>query len=302
MVANLDLPHFIHEDFLFTVKQNHNPIWGYFSLIDNMQSSLKKNFAVTVAVVVGLGLTGAAAMVFTTSMPTVSIAAEKTIKGSVLYRERIALPPEAKLIVQLADVSLADAPAKIIGETTVEPITGVPIPYTIEYDSSKLEPGHQYALQARISAGDTLWFVNDTRYSFDPEQSSTLYEIQVVMVGRNDGAQEATNLFDKEWLAEDLLNGGVIDTAQSTLTVQTDGSVNGSGSCNRYFGTAEINEEKLTFSQMGSTFMMCPPALMDQERKFFDVLANTKSYKIELGKLVLLNEQDEKIATLAPKS
>ena len=265
-----------------------------------MQSSLKKNFAVTVAVLVGLGVTGTAAMVLTTSMPSVSIAAEKTIKGDVIYRERIALPPEAKLIVELADVSLADAPAKIIGDVTIDPISGPPIPFSIDYDSSKLEPGHTYALQARISAGDTLWFVNESRHSFDPEQLQSKYDIQVVMVGRSETSGEATGLFGKEWLAEDLQNGGVIDNAQTTLTVQEDGSVSGSGSCNRYFGTAEVNENKLSFGQMGSTFMMCPPALMNQERKFFDVLTNTKSYKIELGKLLLLDEQDEKIATFAP--
>ncbi|WP_374830535.1 META domain-containing protein [Paenochrobactrum pullorum] len=265
-----------------------------------MQSSFKKNFAVTAAIIMGLVVTGAATMVFTTSMPSVSIAAEKTIKGNVIYLERIALPPEAKLIVELADVSLADAPAKIIGDVTIDSISGPPIPYSIDYDSSKLEANHTYALQARISAGDTLWFVNDTRHSFDPEKLQSQYDIQVVMVGRSEASDQATGLFGKEWLAEDLQNAGVIDNAQTTLTVQEDGSVNGSGSCNRYFGSVEISEDKLSFGQMGSTFMMCPPALMDQERKFFDVLANTRRYKIEMGKLVLLNEQDEKIAILAP--
>ncbi|MGU3574858.1 META domain-containing protein [Brucellaceae bacterium C25G] len=267
-----------------------------------MQSSLKKNFAVTAAVLIGLGLTGAATMVFTTSMPTVSIAAESTIKGAVIYRERIALPPEAKLIVELADVSMADAPAKIIGETSIVPANGAPIAYSINYDSSELEPGHQYALQARISAGDTLWFVNDTRHSFNPDKVQPNYDIQVVMVGRGETSHVATSLFDKEWLAEDLQNGGVIDNAQSTLSIKEDGSVSGSGGCNRYFGKVEIKEEDLTFGQMGSTFMMCPPALMDQERKFFDILAAAKSYKIELGKLLLLNEQNEKIATLSPNA
>lgn len=265
-----------------------------------MQSSLKKNFAVTIAILMGLGVTGVATTMFATTIPSASIAAEKTIKGHVLYRERIALPPEAKLIVELADISMADAPAKIISEAIVEPINGAPIAYSIDYDSSKLEPGHQYALQARISAGDTLWFVNDTRHNFDPEQPLSQYDIQVVMVGRSDDVGEATSLFNKEWLAEDLQNSGVTDNAQTTLTVQEDGSISGSGCCNRYFGSAEIKEDKLIFSQLGNTFMMCPPALMDQERKFFDILANTRHYKIELGKLILLNEQDEKIAILAP--
>ena len=50
------------------------------------------------------------------AVPELSVAAEKTVKGEVMYRERIALPPNAVLSVQLADVSLADAPAAIVGE------------------------------------------------------------------------------------------------------------------------------------------------------------------------------------------
>ena len=50
------------------------------------------------------------------AVPEMSNAAERTLKGEVMYRERIALPPNAVLSVQLADVSLADAPATMIGE------------------------------------------------------------------------------------------------------------------------------------------------------------------------------------------
>ncbi len=42
-------------------------------------------------------------------------AAEHVLHGEVLYRERIALPPNAIVSVQLADVSLADAPANTLG-------------------------------------------------------------------------------------------------------------------------------------------------------------------------------------------
>src|SRR6516225_3433270 len=42
-----------------------------------------------------------------------------TISGNVAYRERIALPENAVLIVQLQDVSFADAPAKVIAEQKI---------------------------------------------------------------------------------------------------------------------------------------------------------------------------------------
>ncbi|MER9998537.1 META domain-containing protein [Mesorhizobium sp. M0051] len=44
------------------------------------------------------------------AVPGPSVAAGKTVRGEVIYRERIALLPSAVLSVQLADVSRADAP------------------------------------------------------------------------------------------------------------------------------------------------------------------------------------------------
>lgn len=85
-----------------------------------MLKGLTKTLSIAAALAAGIGVLGGAAMFLTTSMPTASIAADKTISGKVIYRERIALPPEARLIVQLNDISLADAPSKIIGETQVD--------------------------------------------------------------------------------------------------------------------------------------------------------------------------------------
>ncbi|TIV73114.1 MAG: hypothetical protein E5V93_18665, partial [Mesorhizobium sp.] len=55
------------------------------------------------------------------AVPQVTKAAEKTIAGEVTYRERIALPPDAVLVVELADVSLADAPAIVIAKRRIAP-------------------------------------------------------------------------------------------------------------------------------------------------------------------------------------
>jgi putative lipoprotein len=55
------------------------------------------------------------------AVPEVTKAGEKTIAGEVTYRERIALPLDAVLVVELADVSLADAPATVIAKRRIAP-------------------------------------------------------------------------------------------------------------------------------------------------------------------------------------
>ncbi|GAA5540380.1 MULTISPECIES: YbaY family lipoprotein [Brucella/Ochrobactrum group] len=265
-----------------------------------MRKLLKSTLSIAAALVVGLGALGGAALFLTTSMPTSSIAAEKTVSGKVMYRERIALPPEAKLTVQLADISLADAPSTTIAETRIESAQGSPIPFAINFDTDQIQSGHTYALQARITAGDTLWFVNDQNYTIDPANPGAPVEMRVVMVRKSADEAVSIGIEGKDWLAEDIQGGGVIDNAQTTLTVTSDGSVSGSGGCNRYFSKATVTGENISFAEVGSTYMQCPPALMNQERKFLDTLTRTRSYKIDtVGKLVLLDQEGKEIATLA---
>lgn len=73
--------------------------------------------------------------------PAEALAQTWTLSGTVTYRERMALPSDARVTVSLADVSLADAPAQVLGETVVDPAgRQVPIPYQISYDDSALRP------------------------------------------------------------------------------------------------------------------------------------------------------------------
>ncbi|RWE69181.1 YbaY family lipoprotein [Mesorhizobium sp.] len=100
--------------------------------------------------------------------PQVTKAAEKTIAGEVSYRERIALPPDAVLVVELADVSLANAPATVIAKRRIAPTGQVPIKFEIGFDANAIQKGRTYALQARITVGERLMFITDTNHQVDP--------------------------------------------------------------------------------------------------------------------------------------
>lgn len=105
------------------------------------------------------------------------------VTGNVLYRERIALPPNAIVKVQLADVSRADAAAVVLGEQTIE-LKGkqVPIPFEIAYDPAKIDPRMTYAVSARITVEDKLWFISTTRYSVITNKQPMKVDIMVERV------------------------------------------------------------------------------------------------------------------------
>ncbi|WP_439574273.1 META domain-containing protein [Phreatobacter sp.] len=83
------------------------------------------------------------------------------------------------------------------------------------------------------------------------------------------------------WLAEDIRGGGVVDRIQTVLDIAGDGRVSGSGGCNRIAGQARIEGPAISFSQMASTRMACPPAVMDQEMKFLSALGEVRRWRID---------------------
>ena len=88
------------------------------------------------------------------------------IDGSVWFRERLALPPDAKLKVQLLDVSKMDVAAEVLAETVLD-VQSVPRAFSLTVMADKYINGHSYAVAARITQGDSLLFINTQRYSVD---------------------------------------------------------------------------------------------------------------------------------------
>lgn len=90
-----------------------------------------------------------------------------SVTGNITYRERIALPPTAQVEIQLADVSLMDAPSKTIAQQSFTADgRQVPFPFTLTVDQRRLDPRGSYAVSARITdASGKLMFITDTRNS-----------------------------------------------------------------------------------------------------------------------------------------
>jgi putative lipoprotein len=224
------------------------------------------------------------------ALPLASLGAEKSISGEVLYRERIALPPNAILTVELADVSLADAPAAIIGKQVVDPAGQVPIKFTISFDPAVIQPNMQYALQARITVNDTLWFINDMRHTVDP-LADAQQSLVLKMVRKSEAPAPTSNIFDAVWVSEDASGAGM----PPTFSVKADGKLFGKGPCNNYFGTAKIGDGTIAIGDVGSTRMACAPDVMDREKAFFEMLRNAASFDIKAGRLTLRGKDGEDI-------
>jgi putative lipoprotein len=88
--------------------------------------------------------------------------AKALVTGQVIYRERILLEPPGVVTVNLADTSLADAPAQVIATQVIEGVTGPPIKFALSYDPATIIASHTYTVSARIEVDGRLRFITDT--------------------------------------------------------------------------------------------------------------------------------------------
>jgi putative lipoprotein len=109
-----------------------------------------------------------------------------TLRGVVVYRERMALPINASIDVRLLDVSLQDVPSKVLAQQTIEAAgQSVPIPFELSYDPGQVREGLSYAVRAEIrsSSGSLLWTTDTVHPVLTRGAPTNDVEIRLVRVG-----------------------------------------------------------------------------------------------------------------------
>jgi putative lipoprotein len=106
-----------------------------------------------------------------------------SLQGEVYYLPKIALPADCTLTVKLSDITLADAPDKVIGVSQTPVNHQVPFPFDVGYNARLLEEGHHYALSARIEQQGRLLWIDDTIHAVELNSNDqTGLKIKVVAV------------------------------------------------------------------------------------------------------------------------
>ena len=83
------------------------------------------------------------------------------LKGSVTYRERMAIPADAVVDVWIADTSPGIVAAVLLAETSVKAEgRQVPLPFELRYGPARVQPGHTYGVRAAIKVGGNITFAS----------------------------------------------------------------------------------------------------------------------------------------------
>ena len=226
----------------------------------------------------------------------------KTVSGSVAYRQRIAMPPDAVLTVRVEEVSRADAPAVLLAETR-EPFgeRQVPIPFSLQVFGASVDPRFSYAVRASITVSDELRFTTTRSYPVLTRGATNTVNLLLEAVQpavpqtRTTAAESvvAAGLKDTYWKLVELDGTQVTQATQqrreARITLAGEGMrLSAFGGCNQLGGGYVQEGNVLRFTQMAGTMMACEPPVMELEDRFLKILGATTGYRIEGQQLILL--------------
>lgn len=190
------------------------------------------------------------------------------LTGTVTYRERIALPPDAVVTVRLLDVSLADAPSVTLAEQAIRAEgRNVPIPYTLAYDPGRVDARHRYVVRAEIrdGAGALRWTTDTAIPVLTDGAPSDGVEVRVVQVAGGDRSSALDGVVGPEWRLVEIASpdGGAVRPQPDealTITFQPDGQVGGRADCNSFGGRYTLGPSgELALSGVAATLAACLP-------------------------------------------
>lgn len=222
-----------------------------------------------------------------------------TLTGAASYRERMALPPGATFEAILEDVSLAGAPATVLGRYGPVAAGMPPFAFTIGYDDAAVVTGHRYNLRAAVRHDGRLLFTTDRHApAFDSGKS---LDLRMVRVKSPPAAKAPTTLRGTYWKLVALRGKpvrAVKDQREPHFVLDaSEYRVHGSGGCNNIMGGFTLEGDRLRFTQMASTMMMCPEG-MEQEASFLKTLETVARYRIAGDALTLDDDKGKAVAKL----
>ncbi|MFN8831453.1 MAG: META domain-containing protein [Labrys sp. (in: a-proteobacteria)] len=111
---------------------------------------------------------------------------------------------------------------------------------------------------------------------------------------------EPVTLLLGEWMIAEIDGKPAVAGSTPTIRLEPDGTLNGNGSCNRFFGSYALTGEGLTVGDFGSSMMMCEEPLMHQERAVLDILKAVGGFAIGEDGALILRGGDGRTITARP--
>ena len=226
------------------------------------------------------------------------VGGKSKVNGTVTYLQSIVLPSDAQLLIKLEDVSLQDAPAGVIAETTI-PVGGQqsPLAFEIEYDRKVIEDSHAYSIRAEILVGGVTRFVSGQTYSV-LTRGAPRDSVDVVVMALQ--AEQEHALVGTHWRLVELAGRAVTKTPTGRepylMLLEEEQQAVATGGCNQLSGRYETSGTALAFSQLISTEKACVDG-MDRDQALSTALGATAAFRIDGSRLEIMDAPGSVLAS-----
>ncbi len=217
------------------------------------------------------------------ALPAVAFA-QGTVSGTVTYRERMALPSDARIVVSL-DAFSPNGGQKNLSEVTFwSNGRQVPFAFSLPYFLGDPEPGATYGLRARIEVGGKLLF-ESPKHSVVKLDGKGRATLGLVRAQHGD----LWPLEGVEWRVIEI-EGQPLPFKDSPPTLEFDageGRINGFGGVNRFSAAYAWSRPGAQIDPGPMTLMAGPPERMKVENDLVRLLSLVNRLTIEEGQLML---------------
>lgn len=150
---------------------------------------------------------------------------DRSIRGTVTYRERIALAPNSDLTVELIQVDENGAEEDVIAQMTFSTGTRqVPISFELPYAQSSIDNNANYAIRAEIKSGDEVQFNTAEPQKIELRRGTT-NNVEIVLVKAETGITGKTASLSKFGTGTLAIEGHSSEfLIRGNVDVRTDGS------------------------------------------------------------------------------
>ena len=216
-------------------------------------------------------------------------AAPASLHGTIAYDNRTTVPLDSVIVIRLVDASSAGTPGKSLAEVNLSPAgKQPPLAFELAYNPAEVEVSHNYEVRATlVSNGAVLLSSRPARVLTHGAPST----VAITLMGTQNVTAGAASipLAGTRWKL--VLLGDAApkdDSAVPRIILEKGNNFTASTGCNELRGTYTLSQQQVQFRPLGTTTLVCRPAITQQERTFASALQATRSYRIQGSQLQLL--------------
>jgi putative lipoprotein len=224
-------------------------------------------------------------------LASTALAETMHLDTTVTYRERIALPPNAILEVELLDTSRADAPSVRLSLQRFR-LTGVPRTVEIAYDTDLIDERFTYTVAAKIISEGRVIFRSTMATPVLTRGAPNSAELVLELMARQtDGEEVDKSIHGAIWAVFEIAGQIVVAEDPPTLALDQRGQFSLYSGCNRFSGNLDAGNGSFRMPEnFAGTMMACPEDREHLERGTLEALKAATGYVRNGSNLTLTNE------------